>query len=317
MSAELHAQFVDSLRGRGEALAIGMGFTLGEYLGTDDLQVAVAGAPMTDPGKVPQGLPTHGLLLTHEGVLTAPRNDPFALGWLFDDKLEKLVSDTAGESMLAEKIDALAQELADVLATDKFNIQQSSGLPSEDLFHDYLAGNLPPKILWLHFQVSGIPDGPANLWLAHPLCVVERMFGPNQGIFPGSTYFTQPAVPETPVSATTEKPMQRQDEAVPVTRPATTVSFAQENIRRLLRTPVPIIVTLAEKRLSTDKLIEIGPGSIIEFERPCDEPLQLSVNNLPIGQGEAVKIGDHFGLKVTSILPAEERVARLAGKSRF
>lgn len=227
------------------------------------------------------------------------------------------MSRAVGDSQFPEKVDALAQELADVLATDKFRITTSSGRPSEDLFQDYLAGGLPPKIAWLHFQVSGIPEGPANLWLAHPLCVIERMFGPNQGIFPGSTHSTPPASPEPPSKPTPEPPAPIQEAEIAPHSPPATVSFTDKNIRRLLRTTVPVIVTLADKKLATDKLLDIGPGSIIEFERPCDEPLQLSVNNLQIGLGEAVKIGDHFGLKVTSILPPEERAARLAGKSRF
>src|SRR5690606_1231750 len=87
--------------------------------------------------------------------------------------------------------------------------------------------------------------------------------------------------------------------------------------RRLLRTQVPVIVTLAMKEVPASSLFDIGPGTIIEFERGCDQPLILSVNNLPIGMGEAVKIGDHFGLKVTGILPPEERAARVGGQWKF
>ena len=78
-----------------------------------------------------------------------------------------------------------------------------------------------------------------------------------------------------------------------------------------------MIVTLASKELAASRLLDLAPGTIIEFERGCAEPLVLSANNLPIGCGEAVKIGDHFGLKVTAIIPPEDRVARLGGKWRF
>jgi flagellar motor switch protein FliN/FliY len=78
---------------------------------------------------------------------------------------------------------------------------------------------------------------------------------------------------------------------------------------------VPIIVTLASKSEKAAKLLQLGPGSIIEFDQNCADPLLLSVNNLPVGTGEAVKVGEHFGLKVLQILPAEDRLDQLNTRS--
>ncbi len=76
--------------------------------------------------------------------------------------------------------------------------------------------------------------------------------------------------------------------------------------RSLLRIKVPAVVNLAIKKQPISKIIELGPGSIIKFEKSCEEFLELSIGNCSIALGEAVKIGDKFGIRVnTMILPSE------------
>lgn len=85
----------------------------------------------------------------------------------------------------------------------------------------------------------------------------------------------------------------------------------------LLRTKAPIIVTLAKKEMKAQKLLDLHLGAIIEFDHRYESPVQISVNNLPIGLGQTVKVGDHFGVRVTSIVSQQDRVTRLGGKWRY
>ena len=55
------------------------------------------------------------------------------------------------------------------------------------------------------------------------------------------------------------------------------------------------------------RIIELGPGSIIQFDKPCEDLLELEVGGHKIGKGEAVKVGDKFGLRLTSLIVPEER----------
>src|SRR5690349_13271843 len=57
--------------------------------------------------------------------------------------------------------------------------------------------------------------------------------------------------------------------------------------KSLLRIQVPVIVSLATKKLPVQQIVEIGVGSIIKFEKSCDELLDLQVNNCTIARGEA------------------------------
>jgi flagellar motor switch protein FliN len=72
--------------------------------------------------------------------------------------------------------------------------------------------------------------------------------------------------------------------------------------RGLLQILVPVRVTLASQRKSIQEIIELGPGSIVKFDKTCDEPLELSVGDRPIAQGEVVKVGDKFGLKISGLM---------------
>jgi flagellar motor switch protein FliN len=77
--------------------------------------------------------------------------------------------------------------------------------------------------------------------------------------------------------------------------------------RSLLRVKVPVMVTLAIKKQPLGQILELGPGSIINFDKSCDEMLELEASGRRVAQGEAVKIGDKFGLRVKSIILPEER----------
>lgn len=77
--------------------------------------------------------------------------------------------------------------------------------------------------------------------------------------------------------------------------------------RNLLKIEVPVVVILARRKYGISKIRELAPGSIVQFDKLCDEMLELSVGDHVIAEGETVKIGDKFGLRLTSIRLPEER----------
>jgi flagellar motor switch protein FliN/FliY len=81
--------------------------------------------------------------------------------------------------------------------------------------------------------------------------------------------------------------------------------------RSLLKIDVPLRVVLAEKKQSLAAIVELGPGSIIQFTKSCEDLLELHVENQVVAQGEAVKVGDKFGLRITSMVMPEERFLTL------
>lgn len=89
-----------------------------------------------------------------------------------------------------------------------------------------------------------------------------------------------------------------------------------EYARSLLRIEVPVVVTLAEKRQPLGWILELGPGSIIQFDKSCEEMLELAAGGRRIAMGEAVKVGDKFGLRITSIILPDERFRPVSAPTR-
>lgn len=83
--------------------------------------------------------------------------------------------------------------------------------------------------------------------------------------------------------------------------------------RSLLKIQLPVSVTLATSRKPVGSILELVPGSILQFNKMCDESLTLEVGGYCVAEGEAVKVGDKFGLRVTSMVLPEERFNRVQG----
>jgi flagellar motor switch protein FliN len=85
----------------------------------------------------------------------------------------------------------------------------------------------------------------------------------------------------------------------------------QGDLQSLLRLAVPVIVILAEKQMVLRDILKLSIGEVIEFDKPCDEFLELLVNNRCVGRGEAVKVGDKFGLRIVEIGDLRDTIRRL------
>ena len=83
------------------------------------------------------------------------------------------------------------------------------------------------------------------------------------------------------------------------------------DIQSILKLRVPVIVRLGHKRMTLEDILMLGPGAIIEMPQSAEQPLDLMVNNMPIGEGEAVKVGENFGLRIQAVGTPEQRVAAM------
>ena len=75
--------------------------------------------------------------------------------------------------------------------------------------------------------------------------------------------------------------------------------------------PVTLSVEVGRTRLKIRDLLKLKQGSVIELERNAGEPLDLLVNNTVGAQGEVVLVNDRYGVRLTRILPSEDRVEKL------
>ena len=70
---------------------------------------------------------------------------------------------------------------------------------------------------------------------------------------------------------------------------------------KLLSIKTPVTVILAEKKETLRDVMALVPGAMLTFETHCDHPLELSVGGHTIANGETVKIGDKFGIRIREV----------------
>ena|ERR1700761_2439118 len=88
---------------------------------------------------------------------------------------------------------------------------------------------------------------------------------------------------------------------------------SEKELERILRLSVPLIVRLAERKMNCSEVMRLGTGAIVEFSKSSEKPLELLVNNKVIALGEAVKVGENFGLRIRQVGDAKQIVEALGG----
>ncbi len=92
-----------------------------------------------------------------------------------------------------------------------------------------------------------------------------------------------------------------------------TLTPRSAELSRILKLRVPVRVRIASQRLPIDALRKLSIGTILQFEKSIESPLELLINNHVLGLGEAVKVSEHFGLRIGEIASARDRVLSFRG----
>jgi len=85
-----------------------------------------------------------------------------------------------------------------------------------------------------------------------------------------------------------------------------------EKLQRLLSMRVPVIVKVAEKKMTIGNMLKFHMGSIIQFDKDAYQQLELMINNSTIGLGQPIKIGEKFGLRITQVGEIAETIKSLS-----
>lgn len=78
----------------------------------------------------------------------------------------------------------------------------------------------------------------------------------------------------------------------------------------LLQIPVQVTAEVGRTRIPIRHLLQLAQGSVIELETPATEPMDLLVNGRQVARGDVIVVNEHFGIRVTKIVPPDERPAR-------
>jgi len=99
----------------------------------------------------------------------------------------------------------------------------------------------------------------------------------------------------------------------PVTQKETAqVSFEYDpKLEALLDLSLPVAIELGRTNLPLREILALQRGSVVEFEKLASEPVDILINGKKMAEGEVVVIEKHFGIRITSLVDASERVKGL------
>ncbi|MCA9267536.1 MAG: FliM/FliN family flagellar motor switch protein [Planctomycetales bacterium] len=200
--------------------------------------------------------------------------------------------DATGEA----KLQTLAQELSMLILPEDLAVGKFSASAVEDLFAAVRRGSLGDPAEAIAFATTG-KGGEGALHLLWPFAQPGDIADP-------------PEVAMSPAAKQAAKREAAEDE----------MAEFEEGLERLpgysrslLSIRVPVMVSLAQTKMRAEKVVELGPGAIIQFDKRCEEMLQLEAGGRVIAEGEAVKVGEKFGLRISAIQTPEDRFIRVVG----
>lgn len=91
---------------------------------------------------------------------------------------------------------------------------------------------------------------------------------------------------------------------------AVTALQASGTLDMIMDIPVTLSMELGRTKISIKELLEMKAGSIIELQRTASEPMEIHVNGTLVAMGEAVTVGDKYGVRLTSVVSASERLEK-------
>ena len=83
--------------------------------------------------------------------------------------------------------------------------------------------------------------------------------------------------------------------------------FGRNDLGFLMDVELRVSVELGRCKLRIDELLQLGPGGIIKLDKLAGEPLDVRVNDRLIAHGEAVVLGEKFGVRLVDVIERPER----------
>ncbi len=258
--------------------------------GEFSLTVGEAGSYSSD--SAPEGFDGPGLaILMHFDGVGVTALLPEASGLLPDWYAEP---DPTGES----KLSTLAQELSMLLVPETLMAQDFQAKRVENCGEALAAAQVADDAALVPLAISA-GESTGQLSLIWPL--VEP-----KGLLPVEVEEVVEAVVAPPAEASSPGRVEN--------RSIENYSQLPGYSRSLLRIELPVRVVLASKKENLQSIVELAAGSIIKFEKACDEMLHLQVGDQQVAVGEAVKVGDKFGFRVSSIVLPDEHFSKVQPK---
>ncbi|OHB58546.1 MAG: hypothetical protein A2Y07_05070 [Planctomycetes bacterium GWF2_50_10] len=81
-----------------------------------------------------------------------------------------------------------------------------------------------------------------------------------------------------------------------------TTAASAGSMDMLLDIPMSVSVSLGGAQVPVHRLLQLGPGSVVQLDRLIEEPAELYVNDIKFATGDIVVVEGHFAIKIKEIL---------------
>jgi flagellar motor switch protein FliN/FliY len=88
-------------------------------------------------------------------------------------------------------------------------------------------------------------------------------------------------------------------------------SIEDSSLDVILDIPVTISLEVGNTRISIRNLLKLNQGSVVELDRLAGEPLDVLVNGTLIAHAEVVVVNEKYGIRLTDVISAAERIKKL------
>ena len=125
------------------------------------------------------------------------------------------------------------------------------------------------------------------------------------GLLSGATAPTGAPVPGGGVPVAAPPPL------APVQQGGVFGSTGNKALDLLMDIELPIVIELGRAQMSLKRILELGPGAIVEMDRLAGEPVDILINGKVVARGEVVVVDENFGVRILSLVSPEERLKLL------
>ncbi len=109
-----------------------------------------------------------------------------------------------------------------------------------------------------------------------------------------------------------DAPVAEQTDPAPSEGSTQVSALGSADIELVMDIPVVLSMEIGQARMTIGELLKLGKGSVVELQRMADEPLDVLVNGTLVARGEAVVVGERFGIRLTDVISPKERLNKLS-----
>lgn len=200
-----------------------------------------------------------------------------------------------------------AEEVSALDASLRLNVEEGG---EDDIALQWTALEIvPPDQFGTVLRESGIPSSARATRLGIRIAGTDYAFLFFEAPGASDSGTVEVAAPAADPAAASSQAAPTENSPRPAAVPEVSGPPDPEHLRHLLDVQLPLTIRLGSTRMTLEEVLRLVPGSVVELDQRDDQPLEVLANGRTIARGEVVVVDERFGLRITELAGAADRVA--------